>query len=98
MLGFVLSLTTVVGLKPNQTKIKLNVSKIKLTAILWKVVAKTTNTSTEQIRNLTNQMARWYEVLGMCITNPSFKSAKKIPEKKTFLKEKKTTTTKNQNY
>lgn len=33
VLGFVLSLTTVAGWKPNQTKIKLNTSKIKLATI-----------------------------------------------------------------
>lgn len=59
VVGCVLSLTTVVGWKPNQTKIKMNDSKIKQMLYSWlKTVAKTINISTEQIWNLTNQTAR----------------------------------------
>lgn len=36
VVGFVLSLTTVAGQKPNQTKIKMNESKIK-TAVIYRV-------------------------------------------------------------
>lgn len=50
VVGCVLSLTTVVGWKPNQTKIKMNDSKIKQMLYSWlKTVAKTINISTEQI-------------------------------------------------
>lgn len=76
VVGFVLSLTTVAGQKPNQTKIKMNDSKVKI-VVLYIVECSCQNDKYKHRTDTKADKSRWYKTIGFYIRNSIFKTANK---------------------